>query len=895
MRLLSLYIENFGKLSNLRLDLERGLNVIFRENGWGKSTLAAFIRVMLYGFSDEKSRDALKNERKRYSPWQGGVYGGSLEFEANGVEYVAERTFGMKEKEDKFSLRRKDTNLECTDYSQALGEELFYLDSASFLRTVFLSQNDCETMSTDSINAKIGNLAEDTDDINNYENVNSRFLALQNQMSPTRKTGSLYRQKILIAELEEELRGASGTDQAIDEAERLLGETVARQSLLRKEQADLIKKQQETGELKSLEAKRERYGEICREFEDRKKAVERDKAYFPGKIPDNGELERQIEQSGELSAARESVSIFSLTEEELRRKGELLMMFPDGCPSEETFRRQEDDQRKLQELRILRAKTCLSPQEEEKLKRYEAMFSEGVPEIGTFEKITADWSRCLEKSGTIGQKEMNYETLKSVARASELDYRNRRHMLSVILFVLGAAAAFGGIVCGVISMLPMAAVSGAAAVLCFAAGAIVLTRGKKHGEESDAAGTEGFVSLYDEIENDRAFIAQTREDTLGFLAGYGMYCDRDEDVTDSLYELKASVREYIALEEKSAKGGMRETEEDYERLSESIRGFLGRFYPPDRISEENYGALCAELKEMAARLQELEKKSRRLSEAKSLYSEKLLSVREFMDSLSMDMQEDTAAQLRLIKSRLQSLSASMAELERVGEKKRAFEEREDMERITDLKTEVSEDDAAMVNDRLEEIAGELERLYEYASEYNRRLEQLRERSDELDELRDRLELMRQEYMEEKRRYELIGTTRDFLEKAKLSLTARYTEPVRNGLEKYFKRLSGEGAENIFVDANTKVTVKELGIQRDLGFLSAGRRDMMGICLRMALTDVMYREEKPFLIFDDPFVNLDDKKLESARVLLDEIAEEYQILYLTCHGGAVPYMQGKNKM
>ena len=50
---------------------------------------------------------------------------------------------------------------------------------------------------------------------------------------------------------------------------------------------------------------------------------------------------------------------------------------------------------------------------------------------------------------------------------------------------------------------------------------------------------------------------------------------------------------------------------------------------------------------------------------------------------------------------------------------------------------------------------------------------------------------------------------------------------------------------------------------------------------MAMIDIMYRNEKPFLLFDDPFVNLDDQKLIGARDFLTRIAENYQIIYLTC--------------
>ena len=70
MKLIKCHIENFGKLSDFTYDFTDGCNTVCEGNGWGKSTLAAFLRVMLFGFRNEGKRDPLENERKRYSPWQ---------------------------------------------------------------------------------------------------------------------------------------------------------------------------------------------------------------------------------------------------------------------------------------------------------------------------------------------------------------------------------------------------------------------------------------------------------------------------------------------------------------------------------------------------------------------------------------------------------------------------------------------------------------------------------------------------------------------------------------------------------------------------------------------------------------------------------------------------------
>lgn len=49
MRLVECKIENFGKLSQKRFVFHEGCTFFCQENGWGKSTLAAFLKVMFFG------------------------------------------------------------------------------------------------------------------------------------------------------------------------------------------------------------------------------------------------------------------------------------------------------------------------------------------------------------------------------------------------------------------------------------------------------------------------------------------------------------------------------------------------------------------------------------------------------------------------------------------------------------------------------------------------------------------------------------------------------------------------------------------------------------------------------------------------------------------------------
>ena len=89
MKLVSLYIENFGGLSQYSLGFSDGLTVINQPNGFGKTTLAEFIRAMFYGFP-RKAKTLDKSLRQKYTPWNGGKCGGNLIFELERKQYRIE-------------------------------------------------------------------------------------------------------------------------------------------------------------------------------------------------------------------------------------------------------------------------------------------------------------------------------------------------------------------------------------------------------------------------------------------------------------------------------------------------------------------------------------------------------------------------------------------------------------------------------------------------------------------------------------------------------------------------------------------------------------------------------------------------------------------------------------
>ena len=165
MRLISCYIENFGGIHKFSYEFKEGLNCILQENGWGKTTLATFLKAMFYGMEKSTKRNLDENERKKYEPWNGGAYGGNLVFETDGEIYRIERFFGTKDKEDSFMLYDIKTGLESNVYSKNIGEELFGIDRVSFEQSIFMKQGKYAVSLTDSAAAKMSGLMAGGDDL----------------------------------------------------------------------------------------------------------------------------------------------------------------------------------------------------------------------------------------------------------------------------------------------------------------------------------------------------------------------------------------------------------------------------------------------------------------------------------------------------------------------------------------------------------------------------------------------------------------------------------------------------------------------------------------------------------------------------------------------------------
>ncbi len=198
MRLVRCHIDNFGVFSNFDYEFDARLNVINEHNGFGKSTLCDFIKAMFYGLTKTKSKQLSENPRVKYTPWQGGVFGGSIEFFVEETLYKVVRVFGAKASDDEYKLYNLTLGKQSFDYSENIGEEIFGIDAKGFERCTLINASHSSLPS--SISARLCELIDDTDDMNSYEEVYSRLLKESRKYSTTGKRGLIHETKQEIAQ-----------------------------------------------------------------------------------------------------------------------------------------------------------------------------------------------------------------------------------------------------------------------------------------------------------------------------------------------------------------------------------------------------------------------------------------------------------------------------------------------------------------------------------------------------------------------------------------------------------------------------------------------------------------------------------------------------------------------
>lgn len=234
MRILSVNVVAFGKLKNVGIKFQNSLNVLRNVNGFGKTTMASFIRAMLYGFTYSRSGGA--TDASHFQPWGSSErFGGSLTVEHNGEIYRIERFFGATARLESCSVTNEKTG-KAEFWQMEPGEYLLGLTADSYDRSTYFPQEAVALGSNGNLEARLANLVQNSAE--DYEKIQDRLRGYKKNLRYEKGVGGE------IAKLE----------QAKAQAERELAEINADKR--RKAQID-VRLQQIADERGELQRKRQ--------------------------------------------------------------------------------------------------------------------------------------------------------------------------------------------------------------------------------------------------------------------------------------------------------------------------------------------------------------------------------------------------------------------------------------------------------------------------------------------------------------------------------------------------------------------------------------------------------------------------------------------------------------
>ncbi len=832
MKLLRFHVQNFGTLKDLSLELEGGLNVLYRENGWGKTTLAVFIKAMLYGLPATSKRSLDENERKKYAPWQGGSFGGSIEFETEAGTFRAERFFGAKESADTFALYDLATGLESRTYSENLGVELFGIDADGYERTVYLSQRGIPSKGENySITAKLGDLLDDVDDVGGFD---AAAEALDKRYKYYVTTGNRGRIAVLegeIAQREREREELLRVRKTLEEREEEARELAAKTEALLCETENVrgrLRRAADARAQAALLSERARMERELSELTARRDALE---TALGGHHPDGETLQKAtaaVVRLRELSAKLREIP------EEREVRTELFLPRADkALPREEEIRSLSEENDRLQ---TLGAKLSLLEGQGDD-GRY-ARFAGGVPDEG-------EMRECF-----------------TALQAPKKGRGQNGNAVSSLLIAAGAVASALFLVLTVVLGGNALALIGLVASLCVLCVGGMTARSAKQTRERE----------------EKALLRVRR-----LLERYGMH---GSDPYRDLCELSLLRDEYLKARE-AKKVRQRECEaikREYKEAQNRVKnGFsmLGITLPEKAEYTDEVRALSRDV----SLLLRTRRESLALSERRARTEEEMQKCRMTLQALlpligCREGQEimsaiESAGRLEteycLIASQI---SARALALEKFNAEHSALSDA----------TEGTDEDPTALSETEKRLSDEIRHLSERQAALKTQIERLSAETDRLPECEAALFSLGEELEEARENSATVKATLGFLQEAKVGLSTRYLDGMQKSLARYLSYLSPY-AEDAVMNASFEVSLRAEGKTRDTDYFSRGQRDVIGLCTRLSLTDALYATgEKPCLILDDPFVNLDDVRLREARRLLDRLASEYQIIYMVCHTG-----------
>jgi hypothetical protein len=206
------------------------------------------------------------------------------------------------------------------------------------------------------------------------------------------------------------------------------------------------------------------------------------------------------------------------------------------------------------------------------------------------------------------------------------------------------------------------------------------------------------------------------------------------------------------------------------------------------------------------------------------------------------------------------------------------------EKFADIKN--PEAYAAQLQDEIDDCETNLDKHNDLLREAERKLgeKSAEEYLEELQQKEAELEARKTEYVHWKNIYDV------FL-RLKEKTAGNPIEDIEEKFREYLELISEGGLKLNSIDEQLSVKLASGNHELTYDILSDGTKDTIGLAFRLAMLEHLYPEGDGLAVFDDPFTDMDSRRVEEACKLVQKFAENNQVIFITCDEKYQKFLQG----
>ena len=298
-------ISAFGGIKNLSLTPSKGINLITAPNESGKSTIAAFIKFIFYGFGGQRKQALAENERSLYMPWDGSRAGGGITLSSPEGRFRIERYQSATKESidvyDAYTRKSVFTGLVPGEVFFGVGEESFY--KILFFRQLYQSKNG-----DDALAEQVQNIIFSADEKTNTERAVKKLKEFRASLKNNQKRGYIPKLEDELASFDEKLASSLQIKDELDNVLVSLGE---KKQKLAQNESKLASLEKEKENIRKYEAKQklESLLALARESKEADSRYEECVKQFSGEnIPDIELVKTLINDNSEFALAEKRAS-----------------------------------------------------------------------------------------------------------------------------------------------------------------------------------------------------------------------------------------------------------------------------------------------------------------------------------------------------------------------------------------------------------------------------------------------------------------------------------------------------------------------------------------------------------------------------------------------------------